>query len=301
MNGISTITKVVRDQNRQENEKDLSSEEIFARRMSRISEFFPMAEDHDISWLVSNDKCFGKLMNVIEQVKQENAFVDLDENHRIKRRAIFPVLKGICLACQAVENVVSGKARHAVCITKAEQGVEREEEEAGHAILSNAAIAAHYALNKNLIRRVAVVDLDLGHEAGTREVVGDNPDILLLSVNSAGMGGGSAGQGAENFRSVTIPKIAHQADIEKIFAEKVFAEIEKFNPDMILMATAPSEDTKIWPEGFKCGYVNKGLMELAEKSAKGRYILVLEGSVDEEAFLQCQTLFDLTHSHDDPK
>jgi len=292
MDGVSTITQVKRDGKHDKEEKSLSQEEIFERRMDKISQIYPLSQDHEISWLVANDECFSRLMKVISQINENAAFVNLDENLRIKRKSVFPVLKGICMACQAVDNVLSGTSNHAMCITKVEGEVEREEEKAGFAALGNAAIASHYALSKNA-GKIAIVEFDLDHQdMGSRELIAKTPEILLISVNVAGKRKEDEEESADNYKSVTIPKIAHRKDIEKIMEEKVFAEIGEFKPDLIFLATEPSDcGDSTWPEGFKCEYVNKNLIELADKYANGKYILALEGSVDEESFMKCQASF----------
>ncbi len=54
----------------------------------------------------------------------------------------------------------------------------------GFCLLSNAAIAAYYALKKPGIQKVAILDWDVHHGNGTQELVEDNPRIAYCFFTS---------------------------------------------------------------------------------------------------------------------
>ncbi len=55
----------------------------------------------------------------------------------------------------------------------------------GFCLLSNAAIAAHYALQQPGIERVGILDWDVHHGNGTEAIVEDNPQIAYCSLHQA--------------------------------------------------------------------------------------------------------------------
>ena len=91
-------------------------------------------------------------------------------------------------ACHAVNKVMKGEFRNAMVLTRppghhaGRNGLEEDSKSCGFCIFNNVAIAALYALEKKLARRVAIVDFDIHHGQGTEEILehANRPDELLF-------------------------------------------------------------------------------------------------------------------------
>ena len=91
-------------------------------------------------------------------------------------------LRAVGAACNAVDAVVNGKARHVMCLVRPpghHAGVEGlsiqgdSHQSCGFCIFNSVAIAALYAMKKHpkTIKRVAIIDIDIHHGNGTEEIV----------------------------------------------------------------------------------------------------------------------------------
>ncbi len=110
----------------------------------------------------------------------------------------------------------------------------------GFCLLNNVAIAAHYALGKPNIERVAIVDWDVHHGNGTEALVENNPHIFYCSLHQFPCypGSGQAGDRGKYGNVLNIPlkpggdgKVYQQA-----FAEQVLPFLREVKPDLLLVS-----------------------------------------------------------------
>ncbi|MDY0029148.1 MAG: hypothetical protein RBR86_04300 [Pseudobdellovibrionaceae bacterium] len=278
--GISMVTRVERIampfgesyQNTDLNKFD----KAFERRLSWIEQKFPVKKAEDLSWSGEENEYFARMGRVLSMIGTD----DEASGAKISRKSVLPALKGVKSACQAVDDIISGKANQVVCATRLKSEERDYHDDAiGYTIFGNAALAAQYALAKNSISRVAIVDFDVDHGQDLVNMVSRNQDILLISA-ALGPSLSEFAKDAPNCQQVRFPKICHSKDIERIFAESIESRLEQFRPDLIILSLRPNahENDSLHPVGGK--YVNEKIFSYAKKFSKSRYICILEGQVD---------------------
>ncbi|MEB3179343.1 MAG: histone deacetylase [Nostocaceae cyanobacterium] len=110
----------------------------------------------------------------------------------------------------------------------------------GFCLFSNAAIAAHYALQQSGIRRVAILDWDVHHGNGTQEIVETHPQIAYCSLHQYPCypGTGKASERGEynNVLNVLIPPGSDIEVYQPLFEKKVVPFLTNFQPDLLIVS-----------------------------------------------------------------
>lgn len=110
----------------------------------------------------------------------------------------------------------------------------------GFCLFSNAAIAAHYALKKLGIDRVAVLDWDVHHGNGTQEILQDHPQLAYCSLHQFPCYPGTGyPQEVGKYNNVLNIPMAPSSNINQYapaFEEKVIPFLTKFAPDLLIIS-----------------------------------------------------------------
>jgi acetoin utilization deacetylase AcuC-like enzyme len=142
----------------------------------------------------------------------------------------------------------------------------------GFCLLNNVAIAAHYALTRPGVERVAIVDWDVHHGNGTEALVDHNPRIFYCSLHQFPCypGTGAAGDRGQHGNVLNIPlkpggdgKVYREA-----FEHKVLPFLRQAKPDLLLVSTGydanhsdPLAYMNLIPEDY--GMMTHYLMEIS--------------------------------------
>jgi len=110
----------------------------------------------------------------------------------------------------------------------------------GFCLFSNAAIAAHYALKKPGINKVAILDWDVHHGNGTQAIVQDHPQIAYCSLHQSPCypGTGYAHEIGSYNNVLNIPMVPG-SDIRQYapaLEEKVIPFLTNFPPDFLIIS-----------------------------------------------------------------
>jgi acetoin utilization deacetylase AcuC-like enzyme len=108
----------------------------------------------------------------------------------------------------------------------------------GFCLLSNAAIAAHYALQT--CDRVAILDWDVHHGNGTQAIVETNPNIRFCSLHESPQyprtGAASERGFHENVLNLPVSAGSTIEDYEPLFKQKVLPFLSEFEPDLLIVS-----------------------------------------------------------------
>ena len=199
------------------------------------------------------------------------------------------VMRGVGGAVAATEAVMSGEHDNAFVAIRppghhAEKGTSM-----GFCFFDNAAIAARYAQRKYGIDRVAIVDFDVHHGNGTQDIFWSDASVMYCSTHQMPLfpGTGSAGERGEHDTIVNAPLAAEDgsAQFHAAFENRILPHLQKFAPELIILSAGfdahyrdPLASLNLKAEDF--GWVTRRLMGLADKTAQGRVVSVLEGGYD---------------------
>ncbi|MEO1619640.1 MAG: histone deacetylase [Cyanobacteria bacterium J06632_3] len=110
----------------------------------------------------------------------------------------------------------------------------------GFCLLSNAAIAAHYALTLPEINRVAIFDWDVHHGNGTQALVSENASIVYCSFHQSpaypGTGAASERGHHQNVLNIPMSPGSVLADYQRLWSEQVQPFFTDFDADLMLVS-----------------------------------------------------------------
>jgi acetoin utilization deacetylase AcuC-like enzyme len=159
----------------------------------------------------------------------------------------------------------------------------------GFCFFNNAAVAARHAKAAHGAERVAVVDFDVHHGNGTQEIFWSDSQSMYCSTHEMPLfpGTGALIERGEHNQIVNAPLRA--GDGGEVFREAfdiaVLPRLAAFRPDLIVVS-AGFDAHRLDPLGHlnlveaDFAWATRRLMEIADKSCKGRIVSLLEGGYD---------------------
>lgn len=110
----------------------------------------------------------------------------------------------------------------------------------GFCLLSNAAIAANYALQQPGIDRVGILDWDVHHGNGTEAIVEGNPQIAYCSLHQdpcyPGTGKRSDRGKYNNVLNLPMNPDSTIKDYQPLFEAEIIPFLQKFKPDILIIS-----------------------------------------------------------------
>ena len=160
----------------------------------------------------------------------------------------------------------------------------------GFCLLSNAAIAAHYALNCLKASRVAILDWDVHHGNGTQALIEANPQIAYCSFHQspAYPGTGSASEKGlhNNVLNLPMPPGSQLADYQRRWEAEAKPFLTSFDADFMIVSAGydatqadPLASISLQPDDY--GWFTQVCLELTPKILFG-----LEGGYDYHALAE---------------
>lgn len=192
----------------------------------------------------------------------------------------------------AVDAVLRGDIRSVLCVHRPPGHHARPNQGMGFCLFNNISLAARHAQIAHGLERVLIVDWDVHHGNGTQEIFYDDPSVLFFSTHQSNwypFSGYTDETGAGAGEGFTIncpfPAGTNIGPIARAFREQLVPAAEKFQPELILvsagfdaLANDPLGGLRLQPEDFV--ELTDIVLEIAESSAEGRVVSLLEGGYD---------------------
>jgi acetoin utilization deacetylase AcuC-like enzyme len=199
------------------------------------------------------------------------------------------VMRGVGGAVAATDAVMSGAHSNAFVAVRPPGHHAEINKPMGFCFFDNAAIAARHAQRKYGIARAAVVDFDVHHGNGTQDIFWADPGVMYCSTHQMPLfpGTGASGERGEHDNIVNAPLASEDggAKFRAAFENVILPQLQKFSPELIVVSAGfdahyrdPLASLNLRAEDF--GWVTRQLMEVADRSAGGRIVSVLEGGYD---------------------
>jgi acetoin utilization deacetylase AcuC-like enzyme len=199
------------------------------------------------------------------------------------------VMRGVGGAVTATDAVMSGAHNNAFVAVRPPGHHAEKATPMGFCFFDNAAIAARHAQRKYGIGRAAVIDFDVHHGNGTQDIFWADKSVMYCSTHQMPLfpGTGASGERGEHDTIVNAPLKSEDgsAQFRAAFENVILPQLQKFSPELVIISAGfdahhrdPLASINLHAEDF--GWVTKKLMDLAERSAGGRVVSVLEGGYD---------------------
>ena len=201
----------------------------------------------------------------------------------------------------AVEAVMGGQLDNAFCAVRPPGHHAERDRAMGFCFFNNVALGAVYALEHFGLERVAIIDWDVHHGNGTQHLFEADPRVFYVSLHEdpqhcyPGTGyrreeGKGAGQGF----TLNLPLPPHSDDSDYLTALKKEAlpRLQAFAPQFVFISAGfdahvndPLAHMNLTGEGYR--EMGRLLLDLAQETAGGRLVTVLEGGYNLEVLEEC--------------
>ena len=199
------------------------------------------------------------------------------------------VMRGVGGAVAATDAVMSGAHLNAFVAVRPPGHHAEIAKPMGFCFFDNAAIAARHAQRKYGIARAAVVDFDVHHGNGTQDIFWADKTVMYCSTHQMPLfpGTGARGERGEHDTIVNAPLAPEDGSTQfhAAFENVILPQLQKFAPELIIVSAGfdahyrdPLASLNLRAEDF--GWVTRKLMDIADRSAEGRIVSVLEGGYD---------------------
>jgi acetoin utilization deacetylase AcuC-like enzyme len=220
-------------------------------------------------------------------LKDDSATIDDDVN--VTGRSFDVAVCAVGGILGGVDAVMSGRVQNAFCAIRPPGHHATAGQAMGFCIFNNVAIAARYLQRRYGLGRIFIVDWDCHHGNGTQELFYEDPSVYYFSTHQSPFypktgfpheTGSGAAEGTK--MNVLLLRGATDADVLKIYRERLRPAVLNFKPDFILISAgfdAAHGDLlgglELSPEGY--AEMTRIVKELAATVCKGRLVSTLEG------------------------
>jgi acetoin utilization deacetylase AcuC-like enzyme len=261
-------------------ESELEGEQFqtLAREQAPAATFETVALCHPMEYVVA-----------IREASPKEGLVQLDADTSMSPGSLEAALRAVGAAVRAVDEVVAKRARNAFCSMRPPGHHTERSRPMGFCIFNQAAIAARYAQKQHGFGRVAVVDFDVHHGNGTQDIFWSDPTAMYCSTHQMPLypGTGAASERGEHDNIVNAPLRAGDGgeQFRAAMDTRILPRLSAFAPELIVISAGfdahmrdPLANLQFNEADF--AWATRKIMDVADKSAQGRVVSVLEGGYD---------------------
>ena len=225
----------------------------------------------------------------LRHIAPQSGLIYLDADTSMSPGTWEAAMRGVGGAVAATDAVMSGTHDNAFVAMRPPGHHAEISRPMGFCLFDHAAIAARHAQRKYGIARAAVVDFDVHHGNGTQDIFWSDPTVMYCSTHQMPLfpGTGARGERGEHDTIVNAPLASEDGSVQfrAAFENVILPQLQKFSPELIIVSAGfdahyrdPLASLNLRAEDF--GWVTQKLMNVADASAGGRIVSVLEGGYD---------------------
>lgn len=219
----------------------------------------------------------------------------LDADTAMSEHSADAALRACGAGVAGVNAVLAGEVSRVFCAVRPPGHHATADIAMGFCLFNAVAVAAAHALEHHGLTRVGIVDFDVHHGNGTQSIVESDERAMYLSSHQASAypGTGFANErGVGNLVNVPLPAGSDGVVFRQAWRERLLPALAQFRPQLLLISAGfdahrldPLADLNLDASDF--AWLTRELVALAQRSASGRIVSLLEGGYSLSALREC--------------
>jgi acetoin utilization deacetylase AcuC-like enzyme len=230
-------------------------------------------------------------VTALREASPTSGLVQIDADTSMSPGSFEAALRAAGGGVFAVDEVMAGRVSNAFVATRPPGHHTETARPMGFCLFNNAAIAARYAQKRYGIDHVAVVDFDVHHGNGSQDIFWSDKSVIYCSTHQMPLypGTGARSERGEHDTVVNAPLSPGDggARFREAFENVILPRLRDFRPELIVISAGfdahqrdPLANLNLVEADF--AWATQKIMEVAQASANGRIVSMLEGGYDLE-------------------
>jgi acetoin utilization deacetylase AcuC-like enzyme len=230
-------------------------------------------------------------VTAVRDASPKEGLVQLDADTSMSPGSFEAALRAAGGGIHAVDEVMGGRATNAFVATRPPGHHTETARPMGFCLFNNAAIAARHAQSRHGIERAAVVDFDVHHGNGSQDIFWSDKTVMYCSTHQMPLypGTGAPSERGEHDTIVNAPLSPGDggAEFREALESVILPRLRSFQPELIVISAGfdahqrdPLANLNLLEADFL--WATQKIMEIADASANGRVVSMLEGGYDLE-------------------
>ena len=248
----------------------------------------PLASDEQLLRVHSRNN-----VEAIRAAIPESGYARLDPDTVVSPKSLLAAYRAAGSVVAAVDLVMGGEMESAFCGVRPPGHHAESSWAMGFCLFNNIAVGAAHALEAYGLERVAIVDFDVHHGNGTEDIFQDESRVLFCSTfQHPFFPFTQLLENAPNRISVPLDATAKSDEFRAAVTDHWLPALEAFQPELVFVSAgfdAHRDDdmsyVSLTDADFK--WVSERIVEIANQSASGRVVSVLEGGYELKSLARC--------------
>lgn len=229
----------------------------------------------------------------VEALIPQQGYTNLDPDTVISSGSLNAGRRAAGAVVLAVDLLMSGELVNAFCSVRPPGHHAERSQAMGFCVYNNVAVGAAHALEAHGLKKIAILDFDVHHGNGTEQIFQDDERVLFCSSfqhpfypNTPLL------ENTDRRVSVPLLATAKSAEFRTGVSEHWLPALQEFQPEMIFVSAgfdAHEDDemsgVSLTDADFR--WVTEQIVRIAESSASGRIVSVLEGGYELQSLARC--------------